>query len=128
MLLAPLGTCGFQNSATGADLAFCAARSYSLIRGAEDRSALDPFLGEVGDRVVGPGRAKLAVAMGSLSVVMALVLGQDRPQVPFAEGEHPVGDLCPGGEHESSRVSVRARAAGRDLHGLDTRVSQDCVK
>jgi hypothetical protein len=26
---------------------------------------------------------------------MGLVLGQDRPQVPLAEDEHPVGDLCP---------------------------------
>jgi hypothetical protein len=31
---------------------------------------------------------------------MALVLSQDRPQVPFAEDQHPVGDLRPGGEHE----------------------------
>jgi hypothetical protein len=46
---------------------------------------------------------------------MALVLGQDRPQMPFAEDEHLVGDLGPGGEHEPFRVSVRARAAGRDV-------------
>jgi hypothetical protein len=40
---------------------------------------------------------------------MGLVLGQDRPQVPFAEDEHPVGDLCPGAEHEPFRVSVADR-------------------
>ena len=31
---------------------------------AEDGSALDPLLGEVGGRVVGPGRVELAAAMG----------------------------------------------------------------
>jgi hypothetical protein len=59
---------------------------------------------------------------------MGLVLGQDRPQVPFAENEHPVGELCPGGEHEPFRVSVRTRAAGRDLHGLDPGTGQDRVE
>ncbi len=29
--------------------------------------------------------------------------------MPFAEDEHPVGDLGPGGEHEPFRLSVRAR-------------------
>jgi hypothetical protein len=38
--------------------------------------------------------------MGSPPVVVSLVLGQDRPQMPFAEDEHLVGDLGPGGEHE----------------------------
>ena len=28
--------------------------------------------------------------------------------MPFAEDEHPVGDLGPGGEHEPFRISVRA--------------------
>ena len=43
---------------------------------------------------------------------LGLVLGQDRPQVPSAEDEHPVGDLCPGGEYEPFRVTVRARLRG----------------
>ena len=60
--------------------------------------------------MVGPGRAGLAAAMGSPPVVMGLILGRDRPQMPFAEDEHPVGDLRPGGEHESFRVSVRVAA------------------
>jgi hypothetical protein len=38
---------------------------------AEDGPALDPLLGEVGDGVFGPGRAELAAAMGSSSVVVA---------------------------------------------------------
>ena len=78
--------------------------------------------------MVGPGRAELAAAVGSPSVVMGLVLGQDGPQVPFAEDEHPVGDLGPGREHESFRISVRARAAGRDLDGRDAGVGQDRVE
>jgi hypothetical protein len=40
------------------------------------------------------------------------VLGQDRPQMPLAEDQHPVGDLGPGGEHEAFRVCVRSWAAG----------------
>jgi hypothetical protein len=32
---------------------------------AEDGPALDPFMGEAGDRVVGPGRAELKAAIGS---------------------------------------------------------------
>jgi hypothetical protein len=79
---------------------------------AKDGTALDPLLGKVGDRVVGPGRAELAAAMGTTSVVMGLVLGQDCPQVPLAEDQHPVGDLGPGREYEPFRIGVRARAAG----------------
>ena len=52
----------------------------------------------------------------------------DRPQVPFAEHQHPVGDLCPGGKHEPFCISVRARAARRDLHGLDAGIGQDGLK
>ncbi len=62
--------------------------------------------GEAGDGVVGPGRAGLAAAMGAWSVVVGHILGQDRPQMPLADGEHRVGDLGPGGEHERFRVSA----------------------
>jgi hypothetical protein len=75
---------------------------------AEDGPTPDPRLGEVGGRVVGPGRAELSAAMGAPSVVVGRILGQDRPQVPLAEDQHPVGDLGPGGEHEPFRISVRA--------------------
>ena len=50
--------------------------------------------------MVGPGRVQLAAAMGPAPVVMGLVLGQDRPQVPLAEDQHPVRDLGPGGHPE----------------------------
>ncbi len=56
--------------------------------------------------MIGPGRAELAAAMRSPSVVMGLIPGQDHPQVAFAEDEQPVGDLAPGGEDEPFRVSV----------------------
>ena len=48
--------------------------------------------------------------------------------MPLAEDQHPVGDLCPGGEYEPFRMSVRARAPGRDRHRLDTSTGQDRVK
>jgi hypothetical protein len=66
--------------------------------------------------------------MGAGSVVVGLVPGQDRPQVPFAEGEHPVDDPGPGGEHEPFRKGVRPRASGRDLHCLDTGGGEDRVE
>ena len=70
---------------------------------AEEGSVLDPLPGEVGGRVAGPRWAELAAAMTAPSVVMGLIPGQDHPQVPFAEAQHPVGDLGPGGEHEPFR-------------------------
>jgi hypothetical protein len=48
--------------------------------------------------------------------------------MPLTEDEHPVGDLGPGGEHEPFRLSVRPRAAGRNLHDLDAGIGQDRVK
>jgi hypothetical protein len=52
------------------------------------------------------------------------VPGEDRPQVAFAEDQHAVGDLDPGGEHEPFGVGVRARASGRDLRYLDAGAGQ----
>jgi hypothetical protein len=59
---------------------------------------------------------------------MGLVLGQDRPPVPLAEDQHPVGDLRPGREHEPLRIGIRARGPGRDLHGLDAGIGQHRVE
>jgi len=47
-------------------------------------------MAEVRDRVIGPGRAELLAAMGPPPVVVYRVLGQDRPQMPLAEDQHPV--------------------------------------
>ena len=60
-----------------------------------------------GDRVIGPRRAEFPAAMGSSSVVVALVLGHHDAQVSFAEDQHPVGHLRPGGEHKPFGISVR---------------------
>jgi hypothetical protein len=77
-----------------ASVAEAAERSHFALR----RAVVDVAMGllHAGRRltVIGPGRAELAAAMGTTSVVIGLVLGQDRPQVPSAEDEHPVGDLC----------------------------------
>jgi hypothetical protein len=54
-------------------------------KAAKDGLTLDPLARKVRDRVIGPGRAELAAAMGATSVVMSLVLGKDCPQVPPAE-------------------------------------------
>jgi hypothetical protein len=76
---------------------------------AEDGPALDAFHRQVRDGVIGPGRVELAAAMGPPSIIMRLILGQDHPQVPFTEDQHPVGDLGPGGEGYSDRpVEVQA--------------------
>jgi hypothetical protein len=61
--------------------------------------------------VVGPGWAELAAAVGSSSVVVGLVPGKDAAQVAFAEDEHPIGDLSPGGEHEPCGTSFVCAAA-----------------
>ncbi len=48
--------------------------------------------------------------------------------MPFAEDKYPVGDLRPGGQHESFRISVRPRAARRNFHGFDACAGQDSVE
>src|SRR5712691_2913406 len=60
---------------------------------AEHGPTLNSLLGEIGDRVVGTGRVELAAAVGATSVVVGLVLGQDRQQMSLAVDQHPVGDL-----------------------------------
>ena len=61
--------------------------------------------------------------MGPPSVVVGRVLGQDRPQVPLAEDEHPVGDLGPGGGHEPFCVSVGAHRQRHPIQMIGTDVS-----
>jgi hypothetical protein len=118
---------GFQNSATSLYMGFYAALSYSLMRPGEDRSALDMLLGEVSGRAVRLGRAELAAAMRSPSVVVSRVLVQGGVQVPLAGDQHLAGELFPGGEHESLGVTVRPGAPRRNLHHLNTGISQDRV-
>ena len=48
--------------------------------------------------------------------------------MPFAEDQHPVGDLRPRCEHEPFRISIRARTPRRDLHGLDAGIGQHRIE
>ena len=66
--------------------------------------------------------------MRASPVVVRLVLGQDAPQMSFAEDQHPVGDLRPGCEHEPFRISIRARSSRRDLHNLDAGAGQGRIE
>jgi len=68
---------GFQNSATGLDLGFYAARSYSLMRLPRTGRRLIRFLER--SATGRAGRAELSAAMGPPPAVVILVLGQDRP-------------------------------------------------
>jgi hypothetical protein len=52
---------------------------------------------------------------------MGAVLGEDDPQVPFAEDQDAVGEFGSGGQDESFGEAVRQRASGRDLDGVDAR-------
>ena len=63
--------------------------------------------------VVVVGRSLLAGLMRAVPVVVAGVFAQDRPQVPFAVDEYPVGALGPHGAYPSLGVTI---APHRQLH------------
>src|ERR1019366_8463149 len=115
-LQCPNAPVGFQNSATSLDLGFYAAPSYSLMRPPRTGRRLIRSWERSATGGAGPGRAKFTAAVGASSVVVGLVPGQDRPQMSFAEDQHPVGHLGPGGEHEPFGIGVRPGTSGRDLH------------
>ena len=121
-----LGTLRGPDSATGAELGFYAARWYSLMR--PPRIGRRWIRSRERSATGWPGRAELAAALGAPPVVVGLVLGQDRLQRPLAEDQHPVSNLVPDGKHEPFRISIRSRAARRDLHSLNPGVGQDRVK
>ena len=56
--------------------------------------------------MVGLGRAEIAATVGSAPVVVSRVLSHHDTQVAFAQDQHPVCDLGPGGEHEPLRKGV----------------------
>src|SRR6266581_1264683 len=91
---------------------------------AKDRPALDSFLGEIRYGVVGPWWLELQRAVRSSPVVVPGILGHNDAKVPFAEDQHPVSDLGPGGEHEPLRIGVvphrqlhLIRSIGTDVSG-----------
>jgi hypothetical protein len=98
-----------------------------VVEAAENGPALDLLLGEAGDGVVGPGWAELAAAMGSSPVAVGPVTRLGPAAGVFAEDQHPVGHLRPGGEREPFGAGVRAGASGRDLPGLDAGAREDRV-
>ena len=92
------------------------------VRIVKEGPPLDPLLGEVGGRVVGPGRVELAAAMGAAPVAMGLVLGQDRPQMPLAEDQ---SRLARAG---NSATSCRCTAwAPGDLQRLEDPADRRCA-
>jgi hypothetical protein len=93
---------GCQKSAACVDQLFYAARWYSLMRPPRTGRRLICFW--VRAATGWAGRVEMAAAVGAASVVVGLVLGQDQPQMPLAEDQHPVGGLGPRGEHEPSRM------------------------
>jgi hypothetical protein len=76
----------------------------------------------------GRGRAELAAAVGPLPVVVPGILGQGQPQMSFAENQHPVSHLRPGGQYKPLGVSVRPWTPGRDLHRLDAGAGQGRIE
>jgi hypothetical protein len=66
---------GFQNPAIVVDLGFLRGPLIFVEEAAKHWPTLDRHLGEIGDRVIGYGRAELAAAMRSSAVVVGLVLG-----------------------------------------------------
>jgi hypothetical protein len=62
------------------------------------------------------------------AVVVGAVLGEDGPQVPFAEDQDAVGEFGSGGSDEAFGEAVRSRASGWDLDGVDAGVGEDGVE
>jgi hypothetical protein len=79
---------------------------------AEHRSASDLLGWFGGDRVVGSRWSELPGPVRAVAVVVPGVFGQHPAEMAFAEDQHPVGQLGPGGAHEPLRVGVRAGACG----------------
>lgn len=66
--------------------------------------------------------------MRSVPVVVADVFAQDRPQVPFAVDEYPVGALGPHGARPFLGVTIRAWRPRRGLDHPHALAGEDRVK
>src|SRR5262245_35502299 len=73
-------------------------------------------------------RAQLQRWMWASPVVVGAVLGEDDPQVPFAEDQDAIGELGSDGQDESFGEVVRPRTSRRDLHGVDPRAGRDGIE
>jgi hypothetical protein len=72
--------------------------------------------------------AKVAGAVGSLTVVVANVLGEHHTQVSLAEDHHEVGEFGSEGAHEPFSETVRPRATRRNPDRLDTHIGQSGIE
>ena len=81
----------------------------------EDFSPLDRQLQRRAGPVIVVGRSLLARLVRAVSVVMAGVCCEHRPQVRFAVDQHPVGALRPHGAHPPLGIAIGSRRPRRDL-------------
>jgi hypothetical protein len=82
---------------------------------------------------VGNGRVclwwgEVVASVGSPTVAVPRVGGQHCPQVSLTEDQHTVRKLGSRGEHKPFGETVRPRTLRRDLHHLDTGISQNGVE
>src|SRR4029453_7289954 len=92
------------------------------------RSASDPVVVTVRGGVMGARRDKLQCSVRPAAVVVGAVLGEDGPQVAFAEDQDAVSELGSNGQDEAFGEAVRSRTARWDLHGVDAGVGEDGVE
>ena len=78
--------------------------------------------------MIGAWRTKLECSVWPSAVVVGAVLGEDGPQVPFAEDQDAVGEFGSGGQDEAFGEAVRSRTSRWDLHGVDAGAGQDGVE
>ena len=91
-------------------------------------SASDPGVFTAWGGVIGARRDKLQCSVRPAAVVVGAVLGEDGPQVAFAEDQDAVSELGSNGQDEAFGEAVRSRTARRDLHGIDAGAGQDGVE
>ena len=68
------------------------------------------------------GRSLLAGLMRPVPVVMVGVLDEDRPEVPFAVDQHPVGALGSCGAYPSLGIAVGPHRQRRPIQMIGTDV------
>ena len=83
----------FQNSAAGADLRVSGCAFVLVDQSSQYRAASDPVVVTVRGGVIGARRDTLQCSVWPAAVVVGAVLGEDGPQVPFAEDQDAVGEF-----------------------------------
>jgi hypothetical protein len=83
-----------------------------VVKPTKDRSTPDPAVYRLGDRCSRERESQLQRAMWPLRVVVRGIRSKHRPQVPFAEDQHPIGQLGPHHYHEALGEAFRPRTRG----------------